>query len=188
MSIISIAALSVVLLLAACTPSDRVDVVRESGSSVMPFDLEATLHTFTKTEDGGVQSVEVREASDADNAALVRSHLRALRDEFAAGRFDQPAKIHGSDMTGLDELSSGASEIEVLYRETPKGAELIYRTKNMALVGALHGWFDAQVEDHGVDAVDGTSVHTMSREMWEAHHPGRMYPGDGLSTAPTQAK
>jgi hypothetical protein len=35
------------------------------------------------------------------------------------------------------------------------GAELVFRTRNPQLVGALHAWFDAQVSDHGRDAMEG---------------------------------
>jgi len=71
------------------------------------------------------------------------------------GDFDDPARIHGKDMPGVDELSQGYTDITVTYREDPAGAELVYETSDPALVDAIHAWFDRQVMDHGDDAVAG---------------------------------
>jgi transposase-like protein len=50
-----------------------------------------------------------------------------------------------------------------LYRAVDKhgksGAELIYKTADAGLVSALHTWFDAQVSDHGDDAMAGHMHH-----------------------------
>lgn len=157
--------------------TDRQTEVREAGAEVMPFDLDKTRHSFVKTDDGGVQTVVALDASDTDQVSLVREHLSEIRDEFAAGRFDDPTTIHGADMPGVADLAAGAALLEITYRELDGGAELTYRTVSGPMVAALHDWFDAQVDDHGSDAVSESGGHVMTEEMWNLHHPGQPYPG-----------
>jgi hypothetical protein len=143
---------------AAAQPTDatrQADVARR-GADVMPFSLAATQHVFTKTSDGGTQRVVARKASDRTQVKLVRQHLHDIEAQFRRGDFTGPAHIHGDDMPGLAELKSAQpGEIAIRYRDVPGGAELAYRTANPALVTALHAWFDAQLSDHGQDAMAG---------------------------------
>ena len=50
--------------------------VHEMGQTVMPFDLNKTVHIFKMTESGGVQSVVVKETHDKDQIGLIRQHLQ----------------------------------------------------------------------------------------------------------------
>lgn len=151
--------------------------VREAGTEVMPFDLDKTKHSFVKTEDGGVQTVVALDPTDVEQVQLVREHLEEISVEFAAGRFDDPTTIHGDDMPGVQELAAGAANLEITYREVDGGGEITYTTTEGEMVGYLHDWFDAQVADHGADAVSEPFGHVMTEEMWRAHHPGQPYPG-----------
>lgn len=121
----------------------------------MPFDLDATTHRFTKTPDGGRQTVTADDPADQAQIDLIREHLRAERDNFSRGDFDDPARIHGMDMPGVAELSAGYARITVGYADIPTGAELTYATSEPDLVDAIHAWFDRQVMDHGDDAESG---------------------------------
>lgn len=122
---------------------------------VMPFDLDATTHIFTKSGRGGVQQVKVLEAGDAENLALIRSHLKAEQGRFSRGEFSDPAYLHGPDMAGLATLqkAGAAGRLKVSYRLLPDGAELVYEAAQASVVAALHSWFEAQVADHGKHAV-----------------------------------
>jgi hypothetical protein len=170
------------LLLAACgadtSVTERQGEVRDAGAKVMPFDLDKTKHSFVKTETGGVQTVIALDPTDVEQVRLVREHLEEISVEFAAGRFDDPTTIHGDDMPGVQELATGAADLKIIYREVEGGGEITYTTTVGALVGHLHDWFDAQVSDHGSDAVSEPFGHTMTEEMWRAHHPGQPYPGE----------
>jgi hypothetical protein len=121
----------------------------------MPFELDATTHTFTKTSDGGTQSVTADDPHDEGQIRLIREHLRTERENFARGDFDDPAAIHGHDMEGVAELRAGYGDIAVAYIALPDGAELTYTTADPELVEAIHAWFDRQVADHGADARAG---------------------------------
>lgn len=136
-------------------PSRQAEVSRR-GPDVMPFSLAATTHIFTKTPQGGTQRVVAKRASDANQVNLVREHLRDIQGQLRKGDFSGPAHIHGGDMPGLAELRAAAPGLIVIdYQEVPGGAELTYKTSDKALVAALHRWFDAQLSDHGADAMEG---------------------------------
>lgn len=139
----------------AADPQREAEVARR-GSDVMPFDLKATMHVFTKLDDGGVQRVAARRVDDAAQVNLVRAHLRDIQRQFLQGDFSGPSHIHGQQMPGLAELQATTpGQIGIGYADVPGGAELSYRTTDARLVAALHRWFDAQLSDHGADAMAG---------------------------------
>jgi hypothetical protein len=136
--------------------AERQADVAGRGKDVMPFDLAATLHVFTKTPEGGVQKVVARRADDDAQAKLVRAHLQEIAAQFREGNFSGPAHIHGTDMPGLQQLQAAKpGAVRVAYREVPAGAELVFTSADPKLVAAVHRWFDAQVADHGKDAQAG---------------------------------
>jgi hypothetical protein len=138
----------------------RQEEVARLGADVMPFDLKATTHVFTKTAEGGTQRVVARRGTDKDQVRLVREHLRDIQARFLKGDFSGPTHIHGSDMPGLAALKAAKpGRIAIRYREIEGGAELTYRTADRTLVAALHDWFDAQLSDHGADAKAGPHEH-----------------------------
>jgi hypothetical protein len=125
------------------------------AQQVMPFELDHVTHTFTKTTDGGVERVVVKDSGDTRNLALIRSHLRTEADEFGRGNYSDPAKIHGMDMPGVEELERGAARVEVVFAEIPGGAQITYSSGEPALVVALHAWFDRQGSDHSAPGMGG---------------------------------
>jgi hypothetical protein len=135
--------------------STRRTEVAEKGRSVMPFDLERTTHRFAKTGDGGVQTVVADEPGDQNQVRLIREHLAKEITRFRRGDFSDPSSIHGPDMPGLTALSRGYTRIQMRYETVPTGARITFSTKDTSLVGALHAWFDAQVNDHGRHAEHG---------------------------------
>ena len=134
--------------------------VAQRGKEVMPFSLAATTHIFTKTAQGGVQQVVVKKSDDAEQVRLTRLHLQEIREQFLKGDFSGPTRIHGQDMPGLAELKAAApGQVAIAYKDIKGGAELSYTIANPALVAALHRWFDAQLSDHGKDAMAGHAGH-----------------------------
>lgn len=134
--------------------------VASRGADVMPFDLKATTHVFTKTADGGTQRLIAKRAGDARQVKLVREHLHELRAEFLKGDFSGPSHIHGNEMPGLAELKGAKpGEVAINYKDVTGGAELTFRSANPRLVDALHALFDAQLSDHGPDAMPGHHHH-----------------------------
>lgn len=146
--------------LAIAADVQRQAEVAERGKDIMPFSLKATIHIFTKTAAGGAQRVVAKNVADAVQTKLVRAHLQEIRQQFLNGDFSGPSHIHGNDMPGLDALRSAKpGQIAIDYRDIDGGAELAYRTSDPVMVAALHRWFDAQLSDHGSDAMDGHRHH-----------------------------
>jgi len=131
------------------TTHNRHEEVATRGATVMPFDLEQTMHVFQKLENGGLQKVVVKDPSNKKQIALIQAHLREESERFRKGDFSDPAKIHGENMPGLAELKSGTGKIDVVYTHLPDGAQIRYTTKDSTLLMAIHHWFDAQLSDHG---------------------------------------
>lgn len=157
--------LPILVLAAACALAQPADPQRQAevarrGGDVMPFSLAATQHVFTKTAQGGTQRVVARDPRDTAQVKLVREHLHGIEGEFRRGDFSGPAHIHGEDMPGLAELkAAGPGAVAISYRDVRGGAELAYRTHDPRLVAAIHSWFDAQLSDHGHDAMAGHEHH-----------------------------
>ncbi|MBK4737097.1 aspartate carbamoyltransferase [Noviherbaspirillum pedocola] len=139
----------------------RQETVAQRGAEVMPFELAATVHMFKKTADGGIQQVVARDRSDATQIRLIRRHLREIQQEFMRRDFSSPATIHGNDMPGLATLRNAKpDELLVYYRNVAAGAELVYHGSDAETIKAVHQWFDAQVSDHGADAIEMHHHHS----------------------------
>lgn len=137
----------------AADTEKQADVARR-GALVMPFSLEKTQHQFTKTKAGGIQRVVVRDSVDQAQIQLIKQHLQQLSESFAQGDFSGPEAIHGADMPGLPQLKAAKpGSLQITYADEIDGASLTYSSKNKQLVKAVHRWFDAQVHDHGHDAM-----------------------------------
>lgn len=146
--------------MAGMADAQRQAEVAQRGKAVMPFSLKATTHIFTKNAEGGTQRVVARKANDAAQVKLVRQHLQEIKDQFLKGDFSGPTQIHGPGMPGLADLQAASpGQIAIGYKEVKGGAELTYKTSEAHLVAALHQWFDAQLSDHGADAMEGHMHH-----------------------------
>lgn len=147
-------------LLANAADTQRQAEVAKLGADVMPFSLKATTHIFAKTAEGGTQRVVAKNAADAQLVKLVREHVRDIQTQFIKGDFSGPTHIHDAAMPGLADLKAAKSgQIAIDYKDVTAGAELTFRTSNAKLVSSLHQWFDAQLSDHGADAMGGHMHH-----------------------------
>lgn len=63
-------------------------------------------------------------------------------------------------MPGLADLRAAKpGQIAIDYKDVKGGGQLTYKTGDPTLVAALHKWFDAQLADHGKDAMEGHANH-----------------------------
>lgn len=146
--------------MAAMADAQRQAEVAQRGKAVMPFSLKATTHIFTKNAEGGTQRVVAKKANDAAQVRLMRQHLQEIKAQFLKGDFSGPTQIHGQGMPGLADLQAAKpGQIAIDYKDVMGGAELTYKTSDAHLVAALHNWFDAQLSDHGGDAMEGYLHH-----------------------------
>ena len=129
--------------------------MQERAAQVMPFDLNATTHTFTKTSQGGIQQIVANSACDQADIDLIRGHLRQEATRFANGEFTDPATIHGADMPGLKTLQAAGGRLTVTYAQVPAGAAITYTATEPDLINAIHTWFDAQTHEHSMPGMGG---------------------------------
>lgn len=157
---VAIAAAFIWLPSARAADEARQTEVAKRGAQVMPFALKATTHIFTKADFGGTQRLVVKNAADLAQIKLIREHLRDMQARFERADFSGPSYIHGADMPGLAALKAAKlGAISYLCHDVDGGAELEFRTSDPTLVAAIHTWFDAQVSDHGADALDNHDEH-----------------------------
>jgi hypothetical protein len=123
--------------------------VAERGAEVMPFDLDATTHSFEPTGTGLVQTVVADDPTHTTQIDLIRDHLTSEVDRFQQGDYGDPAAIHGDDMPGLAELEAHAGSVTIEFEPLADGARLLFTTNDPDLVDALHRWGQAQTTDHG---------------------------------------
>jgi len=161
----------------AVEPADekRLDEVAERGAHVMPFDLEKTVHVFSKTPEGGIQQVIAKDKSDSEQIQLIRAHLSEISAEFSQGDYSSPMHIHGQDMPGLDVLKAASpGQVKIEYLELPDGAQIHYSSQSPQLIDAIHQWFDAQLSDHARHAVSGHphehGQHRHGHDSHDKHH------------------
>lgn len=131
-----------------------VEEVHHRVQRVVPYALDQTLQTFTKTVHGGVQHVVVKSADNAKQIKLIQEHLLKIADAFRKGDFSSSERVHGADMLGLTQLKKAETDdIKFEYKALPNGAQIHYATEYPQFVQALHIWFDAQMKDHGNDVI-----------------------------------
>lgn len=151
--------LSLTVLVSGCAGMDhnhlaaKQATVRMHGQQVMPFRLDRTTHVFSKTRTGGIESVVAKTAADQAQIPLIRQHLRKEQRLFSRGDFRDPMATHGMHMPGIDMMRRNAASITIAYQDTARGGQLRYTTVEPRLQDALHQWFDAQLMDHGSDAM-----------------------------------
>lgn len=143
--------------------SERVEEVQQSSREVVPYSLDQTLQSFTKTVHGGVQHVVVKPTADKEQVKLIQEHLRELTNQFRKGNFSATQRVHGADMPGLAQLKKAAlDDIRYEYESLPNGAQIHFSTEYPQYVQALHEWFDAQRSDHGSAEVPEHMQHHSS--------------------------
>ena len=140
----------------------RLDEIAQKGVQIMPFNLDQTIHVFSKKEDGGLQQVVVKNQSNVGQIKLIQQHLNEIANKFKQGDFSDPSKLHGDNMPGLAVLKKARpGEINIIYTELPDGAQIIYSSDKPALILAIHQWFDAQLSDHARHAMPNHPHHLM---------------------------
>lgn len=66
-------------------------------------------------------------------------------------------------MPGVAQLKAAKpGQVAIADKDVEGGAELRYRTSDAKLVSALHAWFDAQLSEHGADAMASHKCHTQA--------------------------
>jgi TusA-related sulfurtransferase len=129
------------------TAAQHTDVDRR-GDAVMGFSHEKTKHSFRLLDDGGAIEVRANDAADAENIAAIRSHLRDIAKEFAAGEFTKPEEIHARVPDGVDVMKERGAAIAFEYEELDRGARVHLETSDAQAREAIHAFLRFQINDH----------------------------------------
>lgn len=128
----------------------------------MPFNLEQTVHVFSKKEYGGLQQIVVKNPSDRKQIELIRQHLAEISVDFQQEKYTAPTWLHGENMPGLATLKSARpEEINIEYTALDDGAQITYKSDKPDIIQAIHQWFDAQMSDHSRHAMPHHPKHKM---------------------------
>ena len=97
--------------------------LKERGRNAMGFDQDRTIHHFILQPDGGLISVDVSDRVDTVNREAIRTHLRQIAHDFAAGRFDAPLATHAEEPPGTNVMRARSTSIRYSVEDTPGGSE-----------------------------------------------------------------
>jgi len=142
------------------TSPKHIDDVQQRTQKMLPFALDETLQTFTKTVHGGVQHVVAKSPDNTEQIKLIQAHLFKTTNEFKRGDFSVTERMHGPNMPGLAQLKlAKPDDIKYEYKALENGAQIHYSTEYPQFVQALHEWFEAQASEHGSNVIPGHNQH-----------------------------
>jgi len=122
--------------------------LKKRGAAAMGFDQDAVSHHFRLSASGGSIEVAVKDSRDASSLAAIRSHLREIASDFAAGRFDAPFATHGEVPPGVPVLQQHSGDMTYRYEEMPAGGRVVIATADAAALAALHEFLRYQIREH----------------------------------------
>jgi hypothetical protein len=122
--------------------------MKKRGAAAMGFDQHTTTHHFRLTVSGGFIQVEVNESGDAVNRELIRTHLKTIAEEFAAGNFGKPLATHDEVPPGVDTMQRMKSAISYQFESTEKGGLVRISTNSPDALRAVHDFLRYQITEH----------------------------------------
>ncbi|MEO8678907.1 MAG: hypothetical protein ABI665_07670 [Vicinamibacterales bacterium] len=118
------------------------------GADAMGFDQALTTHHFILAADGGSIEVTVKNASDTTNLDAIRTHLKEIAGQFAAGDFGKPLMTHGEAPDGVAAMVANKSAISYGFESLPTGGRVRLRTTDAAALDAVHKFLQYQIREH----------------------------------------
>jgi len=124
------------------------EALQHRGAEAMGFDQAATTHHFRLFSTGGAIEVTVKDPADEANRKFIRTHLKEIADQFAAGDFDKPLMTHGEMPDGVAGMSQRRSEISYTFEGLPEGGRVRIRTADRQALDAIHRFLRYQIREH----------------------------------------
>ncbi|HSH05853.1 MAG TPA: hypothetical protein VLL52_25270 [Anaerolineae bacterium] len=110
----------------------------------LPYDPARTTSFFQPLDNGGRQTIMVKNRDELQQLGLVQQHLINNKTTFDTGDFSHFEAIYGSDMDNLAQVKANWQSITAVYNPMPNGGQISYLTDNPDLVIAIQGWLEAQ--------------------------------------------
>lgn len=114
----------------------------------MGFSQDKTTHHFILTKDGGVISVETKDAKDIARRDQIRMHLSHIAKSFADGDFAIPLFVHDQVPPGVPVLQSKKAQMQYHFEETGQGGRIVITSSDPEAVSALHEFLSFQIREH----------------------------------------
>ena len=118
------------------------------GTDAMGFDQAMTTHHFILTADGGSIEVTVKNASDTTNLEAIRTHLKEIAGQFAAGDFEKPLMTHGETPDGVAGMTARKTSIAYAFESLPTGGRVRIQTKDTETLDAVHKFLQYQIREY----------------------------------------
>jgi hypothetical protein len=122
--------------------------MRRRGAASMGFDQDATTHHFVLTSTGGYIQVQVNKPTDGANRDAIRTHLRAIADEFASGDFSKPLMTHAETPPGVQAMTRSKAAISFAFEEIETGGRVKITTADVTALKAVHDFLRYQIREH----------------------------------------
>jgi len=122
--------------------------LKQRGNAAMGFDQDAVVHHFLLTPTGGAIDVEVRDPRETKTLDAIRTHLREIALQFAAGDFGAPFATHAEVPPGVPAMQRLKSTITYSYGQTASGARVDIATQNPEALAAVHEFLRYQIAEH----------------------------------------
>jgi hypothetical protein len=123
--------------------------VHQRVQQAVPYALDQTLQTFSKTVHGGVLHVVAKSADNTRQIKLIQDYLLKMANDFRKGDFSETERMHGANMPGLAQLKMAETDdIKYEYKALANGAQIHFSTEYPQYDQALHEWLEAQMSDH----------------------------------------
>jgi len=124
------------------------EALKKRGAQAMGFDQEATTHHFRLSATGGSIEVAARDLADRATIEAIRTHLRSIAGDFAAGRFDKPLQTHAEMPPGVVDMQKLRERIAYRFEEMPGGGAVRIETDDRRALEAVHAFLRYQITEH----------------------------------------
>src|SRR6476660_983830 len=123
-------------------------LAQHAMSGGMDFDQDTTVHHFRLARDGGSIEVETRRAGDTALRDMVRTHLRTLPEDFAAGDFAKPFATHGETPDGVPDMIRLKDHVTYSFETLKQGGRVRIRAASPEALDAVHAFLRYQIREH----------------------------------------
>jgi hypothetical protein len=122
--------------------------LKQRGASAMGFDQDKAAHHFRLDRTGGAIAVIANDLADEASQAQIRTHLRSIATEFAAGDFGKPLATHAELPPGTRAMAQQRRSLAFVYEELPGGGRVRITASNAKAIDAVHQFLRYQIREH----------------------------------------
>jgi hypothetical protein len=92
--------------------------------------------------------VESNDAADTGSRDEIRTHLKQIAQQFAAGDFRAPLATHSEIPPGVPTMERLKGNIRYSFAERQQGAEVRIRSTSHEAIDAIHDFLRYQIKEH----------------------------------------